>query len=430
MLQHSNKIYLWKLQRIYYGTNQQYRHIEPSSKSMQTINPIRKIFDNLSDYKITATKEFISVAIGDPTKYMDPPPSIKQALSNTLMASNDIHSYCSSNGLASARSAVSKQYTNCTPNNVVITSGCQQALDLAFYSLLHSEDDNVLLPSPCWPEYVTGLDKYGFRYKYYRLLPDKQWQVDTQHLESLIDGRTKAILTNSPSNPCGSILNYETLYNILRIADKYQLPIVSDEIYSNIIFENANKFISYSTVKQNENISVPILITSGLGKNYLIPGWKVGWLVFDDDGNDSLAMIKEAVSRLMGVNFGPSSVCQSMIADIIENTESTYWVDLNKKLYEQNKLFCDLINDTIPELEAFAGHGAFYMMAKIHLDQLKDIENDSQFFQKLLEEQAVFLLPGSLFQMDGYFRAVICARKDVLTEVVQRLKMFCKDHRL
>ena len=415
-----------------YGTKQQWVPIQASQNAIKTVNPIRKLMDNLTNYKISENKELISVAIGDPTRYIPPPDSIKLAVKNAYDGPNTVNSYCNSNGLDSARIAISKLCPNCTKDDVVITCGCQGALDFSFYSLCNSNLDNILIPAPGWPEYETNLNKYDFGYKYYNCLPDKQWQIDTKHLESLIDENTKAILTNNPSNPCGSILDYDTICNVLTIAEKYKLPIISDEIYSNIIFPGENnKFYTYSEIKQKEGLSAPIIITSGLGKNYLVPGWKVGWIIFDDyNCKGSLDEIKKGIGQLTQVNYGPSSLCQSMIPDILDNTDSEFWVELSQKIYENSKFFSGLINDNIPELHAIPGRGAFYMMIKIHFDKLKDIDNDYQFFEKFLAEQAVFILPGSIFKMDGYFRAVICATDTALIEVADRLKEFCEAHRI
>ena len=76
----------------------------------------------------------------------------------------------------------------------------------------------------------------GIETRQYNLLPDQDWEVDLQHMESLIDDKTAAIIVNNPSNPCGSVFSIAHLKKILEIADKSKVPIIADEIYDNFVF--------------------------------------------------------------------------------------------------------------------------------------------------------------------------------------------------
>lgn len=96
-------------------------------------------------------------------------------------------------------------------------------------------------------------------------------------MESKIDKTTKAILINNPSNPCGSVYSKEHLESILRIAEKYHLPIISDEIYADMVFEG-HKFYPIGSLSSK----VPVLSIGGLAKVYLAPGWRLGWIALYD----------------------------------------------------------------------------------------------------------------------------------------------------
>ena len=126
---------------------------------MQTVNPLRRIMDNLHNFKIAPNKELLSVAVGDPTAYIEPPPSIKRAIAKAASAPNSINGYCPSNGSLRARAAIAKEYAKCSADDVVMTGGCQQALDVCFYALCSAPHHHVLLPSPGWPEYATKLQR-------------------------------------------------------------------------------------------------------------------------------------------------------------------------------------------------------------------------------------------------------------------------------
>lgn len=95
-------------------------------------------------------------------------------------------------------------------------------------------------------------------------------------MESLIDARTKAILINNPSNPCGSSFSAEHLRNVVSVARKFNLPIIADEIYGGCVYDG--EFVPCFTVAED----VPVLSLGGLAKEFIIPGWRVGWVVVQD----------------------------------------------------------------------------------------------------------------------------------------------------
>ncbi len=119
----------------------------------------------------------------------------------------------------------------------------------------------------------------GIDCKFYKLVPEQQWQVDLDHLESLIDSKTAAILINNPSNPCGSNYSEAHLREIVKIAEKHEIPIISDEIYGDMVFKGET-FTPLATLTK-----LPILTCGGLAKRYLVPGWRVGWILVHDPSN-------------------------------------------------------------------------------------------------------------------------------------------------
>jgi tyrosine aminotransferase len=101
-----------------------------------------------------------------------------------------------------------------------------------------------------------------------------------EHLESLIDGNTAGILVNNPSNPCGSVYSKEHLQAILKLAEKHHVPIVADEIYGDIVFKGS-EFHSMASLTS----TVPILAVGGIAKAFVVPGWRVGWILIHDRNN-------------------------------------------------------------------------------------------------------------------------------------------------
>ena len=114
-------------------------------------------------------------------------------------------------------------------------------------------------------------------YVCYIFQPDQQWEIDLEHLEQQIDSNTVAIVVVNPSNPCGSVYSKQHLLDILAVAERHFLPIIGDEIYGGMVFKG-QQFYSIASLSKN----VPVLSCGGIGKKYLVPGWRVGWILIHD----------------------------------------------------------------------------------------------------------------------------------------------------
>lgn len=134
------------------------------------------------------------------------------------------------------------------------------------------------------------------RLKYRDCQPANSWQIDLEHVATLVDQKTKCILVNNPSNPvckptnfsflilttlaqCGSVFSREHILDILALANKLRLPLIADEIYADMVFLPTvyHSFASLST-------NVPILSVGGLAKRFLVPGWRLGWILIHGRG--------------------------------------------------------------------------------------------------------------------------------------------------
>lgn len=119
--------------------------------------------------------------------------------------------------------------------DVILASGCSHALDLCI-CVLAKPGQHILIPRPGFPLYKTLTSVYGVHFRQYNLLADQNWAIDLDHLESLIDHNTAAIVVNNPSNPCGSVFSAKHLIKLLELADKHKKPIIADEIYDKFVF--------------------------------------------------------------------------------------------------------------------------------------------------------------------------------------------------
>lgn len=163
--------------------------------------------------------------------------------------------------------------------------------------------------------------------QFYNLDPSKDWEIDLEHMESLINSNTKAILVNSPGNPCGNVFNKKHILEILEIAERHRLPIISDEVYEFFTFPGV-KFHSVSSLSKN----VPVLTCSGLTKRFLMPGIRLGWIIIHDR-NNSFNDIRLGLANIAGRNFWPNSTVQLALPNIFKNTPQKFFDDNCRRVY-------------------------------------------------------------------------------------------------
>ena len=298
------------------GKQQEKHQIKPSVLSLRIHNPIRAVVDAMNPSAANPDLELIPLSLGDPTvfgNFKQADDMIRTMLSNAR--SGVWNGYTHSAGNPKARAAIAKRYADADPRHpryavgdVFVASGCSGALDLAI-SVLLDETHNILVPQPGFPLYETIAKARGASAKHYKLDPTKGWRVDMKQLETLVDAGTRAIVLNNPSNPCGSVYPEDHVREILAFARKHRLVVVADEIYANMTFgggdddddekRRRNGFCSAAAVAED----VPVLTVGGLAKEFLVPGWRLGWVVVCDRGGvcDDL---RSGLQRLTQLTLG------------------------------------------------------------------------------------------------------------------------------
>mmetsp|Transcript_18060 Transcript_18060/g.57726 ORF Transcript_18060/g.57726 Transcript_18060/m.57726 type:complete len:395 (+) Transcript_18060:354-1538(+) len=387
----------------------------------------------------------IPLSIGDPTVFgnLRAPEVLIEAI-QAAAADAATHGYKHSAGMDTARAAVAKRHSaiagrTVAPSDVVLTSGCSGALDIAIKALC-SEGDELLVPRPGFALYETLAKSNGADVKYYDLVPDRSWEADLEHLEKCIGGKTRAILVNNPSNPCGSVYSQEHLNAILAIAEKHGLPIIADEIYGNITFDG-HKFHALASLTK----TVPILEVGGIAKEFLVPGFRIGWIILHDaparsneDGSKRMALeaVWAGVAKLTQLLVGPNTIVQAALPRVLTpeagSEDETRMAEFHKKTLaelEGNAKFLVERLDKIRGIRTIVPQGAMYVMigfdkSAIPADKAANLDG-FQFTQKLLNEELVFLLPGKCFEVNDFMRIVFCAPKTILADACDRIERFC-----
>ncbi len=300
-------------------------------------------------------------------------------------------------------------------------------IDFAVY--ITPVGDNILVPCPGFPLYQVITESLGGKVKHYPLLPLHNWECDIEEMEKLIDTKTKAILVNNPSNPCGANYTAAHLASIAKIAAKHSLPIISDEIYSGIVFEGV--FTPMNTVCGD----VPVISVGGLAKEFVCPGWRVGWLVVHDR-KGRLAEVRTGIKQLTQLIVGASSLVQACIPRVLtpaqgsadEKSLADYARDYTQLLHANSQASVAM-GQACHGLEVIPAQGAMYAMVRIQLDNLTGITSDTDFAKQLLQEENLIVLPGSCFGVTGFIRIITCPTQENIKEALNRMQSFCDRRR-
>ncbi|CAH0558156.1 unnamed protein product [Brassicogethes aeneus] len=397
--------------------------VQPSDSAKNCRNFIREIVDNL-DLEPNPEKPVIALSIGDPTVYGNLPQAdetIKAVVK--ILEEGSCNGYAPSVGYEDSRRAVAEYLSHdgveVDKKDVVLCSGCSSSLELCITALAcANKKQNILIPRPGFPIYRTLAESIGVAVKYYNLLPEKDWEVDLYHLESQIDQYTAAIVLNNPSNPCGSVFSRKHLSDILELAYRRRIPVIADEIYEQLVFPG-KKFASTASLHSQ----VPILICGGLAKRFLVPGWRLGWIVVHDEIN-AFQNIRKALVSLSQRTIGSNTLIQGALPAILRNTPQSFHDDLINTLRKHAEIAFEGLKQA-KGMSPYMPEGTMYMVVEVQMNRFPKFTNGLDFVQKLMEEESVFLLPGDCFQIPGFMRIVLTVPENLLKEACSRICEFC-----
>ncbi|XP_050081485.1 tyrosine aminotransferase [Anopheles aquasalis] len=388
-----------------------------------THNPIRAIVEGLN-IQPHPDKPLIALSIGDPTTFGNLKPS-----SETIEAIRQVidegtgNGYAAANGHLEAREAVAQYVQHqgpVTANDVILCSGCSSALDLCI-SVLGGQGKNLLVPKPGFSIYRTLAEGFGIECRSYDLLPERNWEANLVQLEKLIDENTCGLVVTNPGNPCGSVFSRSHLEAIVDIAERHYLPIVADEIYEHFVFPG-HEFHAVSSVSR----TVPVLSCGGLTKRFLVPGWRMGWIIVHDRGN-VMEEVRRGLANLSVRILGSNTIIQRALPAILQNTPPEFFEDLVATLHRHAEVAYKSIKQ-IRGLNPIMPGGAMYMMVGIDIEHFPAFDTDLSFVEALVHEQSVFCLPGQCFEYPNYIRLVLTVPEEMIVEAVKRLAEFCDQH--
>lgn len=389
------------------------KNIIPAERTINVTYAIRDIIVMADQVKKTGKKMYY-LNIGDPNVYdFSTPPEIIESIHKAML--DNKNGYASSIGEQFAldsirRDAEKKGIRNI--QSIFITSGASEAIEICLSALVN-KGENFLMPTPGYPLYTAVQSKYEMEPNPYYLDESNGWQPDIEDIKAKINNKTKAIVLINPNNPTGSIYKEETLREIINLARENNLVIFADEIYDKLIFDG-KKMVSIASLDDQ----VPMITFSGLSKNFLAPGFRIGWGVVSGNRefvNDYI----EAIHKLLRARVSANHPLQYAIPTALDGSQ-THLKDVISRLENRRQITMDKLA-TIEGISLVQPEGAFYAFPSI------DVEDDAHFCAELIKETGVVVVPGTGFgQRPGshHFRIVILPPEDVMNDAFNLIKEF------
>src|SRR5262245_53374158 len=221
--------------------------------------------------------EIIPLNIGNPAAFgFRTPETMRLAMIENLQ---NAEGYCHQKGIFPAREAVVMQQqargiTNVSADEVFMGNGVSELIDLTLRALLN-RDDEVLVPSPDYPLWTAAITLNGGKAVHYPCRPENGFVPNPEELARLVTPRTRAIVVINPNNPTGAVYPRAVLESIARLAERSGLVVFSDEIYDQVVYDDA-QFVPMATLVQGTLCAT----MSGLSKVYRACGYRVGWASF------------------------------------------------------------------------------------------------------------------------------------------------------
>lgn len=360
-------------------------------------------------------RDIISFAIGEPD--FETADHIKDAAIRALR-DNQTH-YGPSNGILPLREAIAKHVSatrqiDVNPNQVVVMPGGKPIIYYTIHALV-DEGDEVIHPNPGFPIYESVIRFVGGVPVPAPLSEANGFSFDIERLKQLVSPKTKLLILNSPQNPTGGIISPADLAEIARLAEQYDFWILSDEIYSRIVYDG-----TFHSIASLPNMAKRTIILDGFSKTYAMTGWRLGYGVMNE----------ELAKQLTNLETNCESCTNTFVqyAGLEALTGPQDHVDAMVAEFRARR---DLIVDGLNAIDGFTcqkPNGAFYVYPNVTEACRKLGLADAKAFQKyLLYEAGVAVLPRTAFggKLDGeteeYFRFSYATSQDTIREGLRRI---------
>ncbi len=369
---------------------------------------IRRFFD------IAATmKDVISLGIGEPD-FVTPERILDAGIKS--LHDGETH-YTSNSGIYELRAALSKHIaqqhgvTYDPEHEILITVGVSEALYLALTAVIDPGDE-VIVPQPCFVAYTPEVTFAGGVPVTVPTRVEDDFQVTAATLEAAITPKTKALLIGYPNNPTGAVMTRENMIEIAALAEKYDLLVISDEIYDRLVYG-----VDHVCFAALPNMRQRTLTLGGFSKDYAMTGWRIGYACAPEEILSGMRKVHQYT-----IMSAPTTAQIASLEALATGEE--YVQSMVSEYDRRRKLIVGGLNTL--GLDCFEPRGAFYAFPSIARSGM----DENEFAERLLGEEQVAVIPGSAFGESGkgFVRMAYATAYEKIEEALNRMERFMRRH--
>ena len=355
-------------------------------------------------------KSIIYLQIGEPD--FDTPANVREAAKRAL--DKGLTHYPPFAGLPELRAAIAADTTTrrgftAEPSNVFVTVGGKGVMVYAILALADPGDE-VIVPDPGYPIYESITRFVGATPVPIPIRMEKDFRLDVDELASLITPRTRLLVINSPANPTGGVLTRGDLERVADLAQRHDLLVLSDEIYSRILYDGAE----HVSIASFDGMAERTIVLDGFSKTYAMTGWRLGYAIVPD------WLVKTYGQLIINTISGATAFAQAGAIEALRGPQDD--VDAMVTEFRARR---DLVVDGLKDIPGFRCHrpqGAFYVFPEISGTGL----SGAQLAERLLLEAGVCVLAGTAFGGIGrdHIRISYANSRENLVEALSRIRAF------
>jgi aspartate/methionine/tyrosine aminotransferase len=367
-------------------------------------------------------KKIYYLNIGDPAAFdFTVPAHVKEALCKAV--ETDCNHYSPSEGILELRQAVARKEkrvnkVDITPNDVLITEGISEGIEMILAALVEKGDE-ILFPGPTYPPYISYTKFFDGTPVAYETVEEEGWQPNVDDLRKKISKKTRALVITNPNNPTGALYGKKMVKEMLDVAAENDLLVLSDEIYDQITY--SQEFFSTAHLAKD----VPVVGFNGFSKAYQMTGWRLGYMYFKGQHGE-LDQLRTAVEKQCRIRLCANTPVQKAGAAALDGPQD-HIKDVVEKLRQRRDFAWKRLNE-IKGITCTKPEGAFYIFPKIHEVGTR-WKTDMQFVVELLRETGVLIVNGSGFDPvygAGHARVVFLPPIEILEQAFNEIERFMK----
>ena len=360
--------------------------------------------------------DVIDLSVGEPG--FPTPANIKEAGKRAI---DENHTrYTINAGTVELRKAIADKFRK--DNNldyklseIIVSSGAKQSIFNAILSTV-SKDDEVIVPAPYWVSYPEMISLAEGKTVVIETTEENGFRITPEQLDAAITPKTRLFILCNPSNPTGSAYSRKQLEEIAEAVKKYDFPVISDEIYEKLLYDNF-KFISFASL--NDEMKKRTILVNGVSKTYSMTGWRIGYAAGPEE-------VIRAMDKIQSHSTShASSISQQATIESL-NGPHEYLKQMQNEFHKRRDFLYEKLM-SIKGVSCYKPEGAFYLFPNFSVYMHKSmngktINNSLDLAMYLLNEARIALVPGSAFGAEGFIRFSYAASLERLSDASERLK--------